>query len=86
MNWLYVITVDTKEIMGITSPREVLDVVCTFNRLCQQRGANADYQAGGIFVAEKEEVRLTLKIRGEHEPMPGEKLEKLLIMLFQAYF
>ena len=86
MNWLYVITVGSMEVMGLTSPREILDVVCTFNRLCLQRGASVDFQTDGVFVAVKDGIQLTLKIGGEHEPMPSERLEKFLIGLIQAYF
>ena len=86
MNRLFVITMGTLEIKGLISPGELPEVVRDFYRLSGQKGAKADYLGGGIFIAVKEGIRLTLTIGAYHKSMPGKMLLDVLEEVMEIAF
>lgn len=86
MNRLFVISVGSLEIKGLISPGELPDVVINFYRMSENRGASPDYLGDGVFVAVKQEVRLTLTVGDYHDPMPSRLLVEVLEEIMEQVF
>ena len=86
MNRLYVIKYGTLEIRGLVSPGELPEVVRDFYRLAEQKGAKADYKGEGLFVAVKQESKLTLNVGEYHEAIPSRVLYEALSEAIEQCF
>lgn len=86
MNRLFLIEVGSLEIKGLISPGELPEVVRLFYGVSAQRGAKADYLGEGKFIAEKNEVRLTLTIGEYHKAIPSRMLVDVLEEVMAEYF
>ena len=78
MNRLYVIQYGTQVIKGLVSPRELPELVRIFYGASAKRGAKADYLGGGVFLAVKNDVKLTLTIGACHKSIPSRILVDVL--------
>lgn len=86
MNRLFVLRTGTLEVRGLVSPGELPDVVLTFYREASRWGAAADFLQGGVLVASRGEIQVTLEIRSTHRSIPSRLLEDELIeMMDQAF-
>ncbi|MBO7070186.1 MAG: hypothetical protein J6W09_02710 [Bacteroidales bacterium] len=74
------------EIRGLVSPGELPEVVRDFYRVCEKKGAKADYKGNGLFVAVKEEVQVTLTIGAYHQSMPSKMLVDALMEVMEEAF
>ena len=86
MNRLFIIRMGTLEIRGLISPGELPEVVRNFYQLSGQRGAKADYLGGGMFIAVKEEIQLTLTIGAYHQAIPSRMLLEVLEEVMEIAF
>ena len=86
MNRLYVIQYGTQEIRGLVSPGELPEVVRDFYRVCEQKGAVADYKGEGHFIAVKEKAQVTLTIGAYHQSMPSKMLVDALMEVIEKAF
>ena len=71
MNRLFVIKMESREIRGLVSPGELPELVSGFYKMSESRGASADYLGDGLFIAERSEAKLTLKVGDYHDSIPS---------------
>ena len=86
MNRLFCISLGILEVKGLISSGELPDLINTFYRLSEDRGAHADYVGDGLFVAVKGEVKLSLMIGAFHEAIPSRLLFDVLEELMDKAF
>ena len=86
MNRLFVLTVGSWEIRGLISPGELPDVVLTFYREASRWCATADFLQGGVLVAKRGDVQVTLEIRSMYRSIPSRLLEDELIEMMEMAF
>lgn len=86
MNRLYILTLESLEIRGLISSRELPDLVLMFYNESAERGAEAKYIANGIFIATKSEVTVKLEIQGPHPSIPCRMLHDVLEEVMEKAF
>ena len=74
------------EIRGLISPGELPEVVSSFYSMAKQRGATADFVGNGVFVAQRDEILLTLTIGEYHESIPSRHLVDALREVMVSVF
>ena len=86
MNRLYVVSVGSLEIRGLISPGELPDLVSVFYGASARRGVTAEYCGEGLFVAEKDNVTLTLTIGSYHKAFPSRMVADVLEEVMDQVF
>ena len=74
------------EIRGLISPRELPDLVRVFYGASARRGAKPEYLGKGVFVAEKNEIQLTLTIGAYHKAIPSRQVADVLDEVMEQLF
>lgn len=86
MNYLFVLQSGPLEIRGLVSPGELPDVVLTFYREASRWGATPKFQHGGILIASRDGIQVTLELISTHRSIPSKLLEDVLVEMMEQAF